>query len=124
MQTTIKGLRLWCYTLAGSAGLALLPINSAVAQEDTRVNGFYENATYGRDGVGLSKFRNTLQLEAEKRAGDVGIFVMSPSTPRSVVAMTVFTTLMMTNTAAMPVDRSAWKTGQRDPTPPCPTVAA
>ena len=74
MQTTIKGLRLWCYTLAGSAGLALLPINSAVAQEDTRVNGFYENATYGRDGVGLSKFRNTLQLEAEKRAGDVGIF--------------------------------------------------
>ena len=74
MQTTIKGLRLWCYTLAGSAGLALLPINSAVAQEGTRVNGFYENATYGRDGVGLSKFRNTLQLEAEKRAGDVGIF--------------------------------------------------
>lgn len=74
MQTTIRGLRFWCYTLAGSASLALLPVTSAVAQDNTRVNGFYENATYGREGVGLSKFRNTLQMELEKKAGNVGIF--------------------------------------------------
>lgn len=74
MQTTIKGLRFWCLTLAGSASLALIPITTTVAAETTRVNGFAENATFVRDDIGLSKFRNTLQLEAEKRAGDVGIF--------------------------------------------------
>lgn len=74
MQTKIKGLRFWCYTLAGGASLALLPMTTTVAAEDTRFNGYVENATYGREGVGLSKFRNTLQLEAQKRAGDVGIF--------------------------------------------------
>ncbi|AMQ88874.1 DUF1302 family protein [Marinobacter sp. LQ44] len=74
MQIKTKGLRLWCYTLAGGACLALLPMTSTVAAEDTRFNGYVENATYGREGVGLSKFRNTLQLEAQKRAGDVGIF--------------------------------------------------
>jgi hypothetical protein len=74
MQIKTKGLRLWCYTLAGGACLALTPLTTTVAAEDTRVNGYVENATYGRDGVGLSKFRNTLQLELEKKAGDVGIF--------------------------------------------------
>ncbi|MCL1486827.1 MAG: hypothetical protein MH186_02155 [Marinobacter sp.] len=74
MQTIIKGLRTWCYTLAGSATLALLPMTNAAAAEDTRVNGYVENATYGREGVGLSKFRNTLQMEMEKKAGDVGVF--------------------------------------------------
>ena len=74
MQIKTKGLRFWCYTLAGGACLALTPLTTTVAAEDTRVNGYVENATYGREGVGLSKFRNTLQLELEKKAGDVGIF--------------------------------------------------
>ena len=74
MQIKTKGLSLWCYTLAGGACLALTPLTTTVAAEDTRVNGYVENATYGREGVGLSKFRNTLQLELEKKAGDVGIF--------------------------------------------------
>jgi hypothetical protein len=74
MQIKTRGLRFWCYTLAGGASLALLPMTTTVAAEDTRINGYVENATYGREGVGLSKFRNTLQLEAQKRAGDVGIF--------------------------------------------------
>lgn len=74
MQIKTRGLRFWCYTLAGGASLALLPMTPTVAAEDTRFNGYVENATYGREGVGLSKFRNTLQLEAQKRAGDVGIF--------------------------------------------------
>lgn len=34
--------------------------------EDSSVHGFAENATYYRDGVGLSKFRNTAQLEILK----------------------------------------------------------
>ena len=72
MQIKTKGLRFWCYTLAGGASLALTPMTTTVAAEDTRVNGYVENATYGREGVGLSKFRNTLQLELEKKAGDVG----------------------------------------------------
>lgn len=54
MQTKIKGLRFWCCTLAGSASLALIPMTTAVAAEDTRVNGYVENATYGQEGVGLS----------------------------------------------------------------------
>ncbi|WP_431474515.1 DUF1302 family protein [Marinobacter sp. KM021] len=74
MQIKTRGLRFWCYTLAGGASLALLPMTTTVAAEDTRFNGYVENATYGREGVGLSKFRNTLQLEAQKRAGDMGIF--------------------------------------------------
>lgn len=74
MQTRIKALRFWCSALACSAGLALITSSPALAMEDTRVNGFYENATYGREGVGLSKFRNTLQMELEKKAGNVGPF--------------------------------------------------
>lgn len=33
---------------------------------DTEMSGFVENATYYRDGVGISKFRNTAQLEFRK----------------------------------------------------------
>lgn len=73
MRTKTKDLRFWCCALVGSAGL--LPITTpTLADEDIRVNGFYENATYGRQDVGLSKFRNTVQLEGEKRFGDVGLF--------------------------------------------------
>lgn len=36
------------------------------------VNGFVENATYQRSGIGLSKFRNTAQIEFRKQLGDMG----------------------------------------------------
>lgn len=38
------------------------------------VNGFVENASYYREHVGLSKSRNTLQLEASKKLNNVGVF--------------------------------------------------
>ena len=53
--------------------LLLCSTGTALA-EDARVNGFIENATYVRDNVGLSKFRNTLQIEAEKNYGNKGMF--------------------------------------------------
>ena len=74
MQTTIKGLGPWCAALTGATGLALASLSNTAAAEDARVDGFVENATYAREGVGLSKFRNTIQLEGEKRYGNVGIF--------------------------------------------------
>ncbi len=38
------------------------------------VAGFAENATYSRAGVGLSKMRNTLQIEGSKQIGRLGPF--------------------------------------------------
>jgi hypothetical protein len=60
-------------TLAGGA-LGLAPLAAALAEEETRVTGFYENATYLRDSVGLSKFRNTLQVNADRALEDRGLF--------------------------------------------------
>lgn len=37
-----------------------------------QVSGFVENATFARDSVGLSKFRNTLQVNADRKFGDLG----------------------------------------------------
>ncbi len=75
MQTRIKSLRHWSLTLLGSAGLALSPLAASVASaEEIRTSGFYENATYVRDGAGLSKFRNTLQYNAQQQLGERGIF--------------------------------------------------
>ncbi|WP_404364920.1 DUF1302 family protein [Marinobacter sp.] len=87
MQTKTKGLKIWCYSLAWGASLVLGPATGAIAEEDLRdrlmgpftddsfrLNGSLENATFFRDDRGLSKFRNTLQLEAEKKLGDAGIF--------------------------------------------------
>lgn len=74
MQTTRKGLRHWSLALLGGAGLALTPLAGAIASEETKITGFYENATYVRDHVGLSKFRNTLQLNAERKLGERGPF--------------------------------------------------
>ena len=74
MQTKTKGLSFWCAVLGGAAGLALVPLTQAIAAEDAKIDAFYENATYAREGVGLSKFRNTLQIEGEKRFGEVGLF--------------------------------------------------
>jgi len=61
-------------------GTMMLPISQqAVAGIDTgddtlEISGFVENATYFRDHVGLSKFRNTLQLEGTKILGGIGAF--------------------------------------------------
>ncbi len=41
---------------------------------DTEVAGFVENATFVRDDIGLSKMRNTVQLEVEKMFEDTGSF--------------------------------------------------
>ncbi|MDX2424637.1 MAG: hypothetical protein QNK15_00105 [Cycloclasticus sp.] len=62
------------------AGLMVISIpQQALAGIDTgddtlEISGFVENATYFRDEVGLSKFRNTLQLEGEKILGNIGAF--------------------------------------------------
>lgn len=48
----------------------------AYTSEDgtAEVHGFVENATFRRQGVGLSKSRNTVQIEGDKSFGDIGIF--------------------------------------------------
>lgn len=62
------------------AGLMVISIpQQTLAGIDTgddtlEISGFVENATYFRDEVGLSKFRNTLQLEGEKILGNIGAF--------------------------------------------------
>jgi hypothetical protein len=56
-------------------GLALFPaLGQSTFAEEVRVNSYIENATYLRKDVGLSKFRNTLQIEAEKTYKTSGIF--------------------------------------------------
>ena len=65
------------FALAGLGGLSVS--QQAVASIDTGddtldISGFVENATYFRNKVGLSKFRNTLQLEGTKLLGDLGAF--------------------------------------------------
>lgn len=41
---------------------------------DGDVGGFIENSTHVRDGVGLTQFRNTVQIEGSKDLGQKGIF--------------------------------------------------
>ena len=59
----------------GLMGTLLMPISQqAVAGINTgddtlEISGFVENATYFRNKVGLSKFRNTLQFEGTKYLG-------------------------------------------------------
>lgn len=65
------------FALAGLVGLSIS--QQAVASIDTgddtlEISGFVENATYFRNKVGLSKFRNTLQLEGTKLLGNMGAF--------------------------------------------------
>ena len=60
-------------------GLVGLSSQQAVASIDTgddtlEISGFVENATYFRNKIGLSKFRNTLQLEGTKLLGNLGAF--------------------------------------------------
>ena len=65
------------FAFAVLVGLSLS--QQAVASIDTgddtlEISGFVENATYFRNKVGLSKFRNTLQLEGTKLLGNLGAF--------------------------------------------------
>ncbi|MFI8607092.1 DUF1302 family protein [Pseudomonas sp. NPDC077649] len=43
-----------------------------MAEEEMQFTGFYENATFVRDSAGLSKFRNTVQVNADKKFGTLG----------------------------------------------------
>ena len=54
--------------------VALATADKESAGEDSRVDVYYENATHIRQNVGLSKFRNTIQVEADKKLGKVGPF--------------------------------------------------
>ncbi len=73
--------------LALATGAALLvgfgtsPVRAAndlpdmgAAPDQWRVDTFYENDTHRREGTGLSKFRNTIQIEADKDVGGNGTF--------------------------------------------------
>ena len=51
-----------------------LPDLGSSGEQPWRVDTFYENATHARRDVGLSKFRNTLQIEADKDFGGNGTF--------------------------------------------------
>ena len=73
MPTTTKmGLRHWSLALLGGSSLALTPLTSVMAEEEMQFTGFYENATFVRDSAGLSKFRNTVQVNADKKFGTLG----------------------------------------------------
>jgi hypothetical protein len=73
MPTTTKmGLRHWSLALLGGSSLALTPLTSVMAEEEMQFTGYYENATFVRDSVGLSKFRNTVQVNADKKFGTLG----------------------------------------------------
>lgn len=52
--------------------IALSPVGASAEEAD--IGGFVENATYFRDGVGISKFRNTVQLEGSKNLETNGFF--------------------------------------------------
>ncbi len=62
--------------LIAAVGLAMSQNAIAYTSEDgtLEINGFVENATYQRNGEGLSKVRNTAQIEMAKTLGDVGRF--------------------------------------------------
>ena len=65
------------FAIAGLVGLSISQqaVASIETGDDTlEISGFVENATYFRDHVGLSKFRNTLQLEGTKILGNLGAF--------------------------------------------------
>ena len=65
------------FLLTGLIGLSLTQQAAAsidTGDETLELSGFVENATYFRNKVGLSKFRNTLQLEGTKILGDLGAF--------------------------------------------------
>jgi hypothetical protein len=73
MQTRIrKSLKHWTLATLAGAGCGLTPLAAVLADEEMQVTGYVENATFARDSVGLSKFRNTLQVNADRKFGDLG----------------------------------------------------
>ena len=70
MSIKIKKANIITAGLLFSAGSLLSSPHLFAAESE--VSGFLENATYIRDGVGLSKFRNTGQLEVYKPIEDSG----------------------------------------------------
>lgn len=68
--------RLPLATAIGMTLLMTMQTASAFTSEDgtLEINGFVENATYHRNGEGLSKMRNTAQIEMGKQLGDMGSF--------------------------------------------------
>ncbi len=52
----------------------LAPLSTTVIAGDVEFAGFLENATFVREDVGLSKMRNTIQLELEKAFDKTGPF--------------------------------------------------
>jgi hypothetical protein len=51
-----------------------LPDMGSSGGQPWRVDTFYENDTHTRENVGLTKFRNTIQIEADKDLGSNGTF--------------------------------------------------
>jgi hypothetical protein len=51
-----------------------LPDMGSAGGQEWRVDTFYENDTHTRENVGLTKFRNTIQVEADKDLGSNGTF--------------------------------------------------
>lgn len=73
MQTRIrKSLKHWTLAALAGAGCGLTPLAAVLADEEMQVTGFVENATFVRDSAGLSKFRNTVQVNADRKFGTLG----------------------------------------------------
>lgn len=73
MQTRIrKSLKHWTLAALAGAGCGLTPLAAVLADEEMQFTGYYENATFVRDSAGLSKFRNTVQVNADKKFGTLG----------------------------------------------------
>ncbi len=64
----------WSMPVLKAVSMAVLGVSSTVTAEPADIGGFIENDTHYREGRGLSKFRNTLQLEMYKDLGERGIF--------------------------------------------------
>ena len=62
--------------LIAAIGMAMSQSAIGYTSEDgtLEINGFVENATFQRNGEGLSKVRNTAQIEMAKTLGEVGRF--------------------------------------------------
>lgn len=62
------------YLVAVASAAMLASMSMSVMSGDAEFAGFVENATFVREDVGLSKMRNTVQLEVEKMFDQTGSF--------------------------------------------------
>jgi len=62
------------YLVVVASAAMLASLSTTVMAGDAEFAGFVENATFVREDVGLSKMRNTVQLEVEKMFDDTGSF--------------------------------------------------